>query len=414
MWIPKLSDFISVSEGGAGSLDVSALVALSKRAEIIETGLNDTADVMRRQIYDLQWSGAASRAATDRADHEYQDLRRVADAYGRLAEYSTNAYNEMSYSAAYLTSTTLQLLADGFTVDEDWKVQAAQGGDAERAANDTVSLQAQAKAIGMSMEKWGPLIKAVVQELRQFAPETSARFTVDPVEISLIKSRTAGAGPASLHEELLAKYNVTADPNGTVLYPDPDSARGKALALLGVEPKRITASEAAMLDQLDNHGLAAAALLEYGASEEGKTIFENEPRAGGVGDGHADAFRHAYWNALMAKEMGQDWAKNFATAHERIDDPNATHASSEAMDLHNNEIGRRIQAENPNASAAELKELVRKAVLDGRTVVLGPDGKLVYSDQVKMGDTGVAVDPPAKGGNNPEGGGSEPEQGTYN
>lgn len=30
-----------------------------------------------------------------------------------------------------------------------------------------------------------------------------------------------------------------------------------------------------------------------------------------------DAFRHAYWNALMAKNIGQLLAEQFATAHEQ-------------------------------------------------------------------------------------------------
>ncbi|MEV2224031.1 hypothetical protein AB0E01_29705 [Nocardia vinacea] len=415
MWIPRLADFISISGGGSPSLDVSALKTLSERAEGIEKGLGDTADAMRRQIYDLEWSGAASRAATDRADREYQDVRKVADAYGRLGELSSNAYNDMSYPAAYLTSTTLQLMADGFTVDQDWTVHAPEGGDTERATNDTASLQAQAKEIGSAMEKWAPQISGVVQDLRLFAPAASAsRFTIDPAEVTEIKGRPAGSGPASLHEQLLAKYNVTPDPDGTIMYPaDPDSALGKALASLGIESKRVTVGEAVMLDQLDTHGVIAAAMIEYGASEEAKTIFEDQPRAGGVGDGHADAFRHAYWNALLSKEFGQDWAEDFTTAHERIDGE-TSHASAEAMDLHNNEVGRRIQAEHPNASPAELKDLVKQAVLDGKMVVVGPDGQLMYSNQVEMGKTGVTDnEPAAKGGHDPAVRGGEPKNGTY-
>lgn len=54
------------------------------------------------------------------------------------------------------------------------------------------------------------------------------------------------------------------------------------------------------------------------------------------------------------------------------------------MDLHNNEVGRRIAAENPDASREELRNLVEQAVRDGEMVVVGTDGRLDHSDQ---GDT---------------------------
>ncbi|MGY2125615.1 DUF6973 domain-containing protein [Nocardia gipuzkoensis] len=416
MWIPKLADLISISAGTESrSLDVSALKALGERAENVEKGLNATADAMRRQIQALEWSGAASRAATDRADQEYQDVRRIADAHSRLGELTIGAYNDMSYAVSFLTSTALLLMSEGFTVDQDWTVHAPDGGDKDRATNDTVSLQAQAKHIGSSMETWAPQITQVIRDIRLLAPPSAAdRFATDPAEVAEIKGRPAGAGPATLHERLLAKYNVTPDPDGTVMFPtDPDSALGKALAAAGFEPRRVTASEARMLSELDLHGVLAFSMIEQAASEEGKTIFEDKPRAGGVGDGHADAFRHAYWNTLLSREFGQDWANAYTTAHERIDGP-TSHASAEAMDLHNNEVGRRIQADHPNASPTELKELVKKAVESGQLVVVGPDGQLKYSNQVPFGDTGITdKEPPARGGHDPEVTRGEPKNGTY-
>lgn len=84
------------------------------------------------------------------------------------------------------------------------------------------------------------------------------------------------------------------------------------------------------------------------------------------------------------------------------------------MDLHNNEVGRRIQAEHPNASPTELKELVKKAVENGQLVVVGPDGQLKYSNQVPFGDTGITdKEPPARGGHDPEVTRGEPKNGTY-
>ena len=64
-------------------------------------------------------------------------------------------------------------------------------------------------------------------------------------------------------------------------------------------------------------------------------------------DNQTDAFRHAYANALMTQKFGEEWTRKFATAHEGREN---NYASSEAMDLYNNEIGRQIAVDNPNAS----------------------------------------------------------------
>ncbi len=79
----------------------------------------------------------------------------------------------------------------------------------------------------------------------------------------------------------------------------------------------------------------------------------------GEHNGEGDAFRHAYWNALMTKRIGADIAGAFATAHET----GSTNPEAEQMmDLHNNEIGRRIALENPEATDAELSRLVLRAL----------------------------------------------------
>lgn len=71
-------------------------------------------------------------------------------------------------------------------------------------------------------------------------------------------------------------------------------------------------------------------------------------------NGRGDAFRHCYWNALMAKHEGDALAKEFADAHEEnTDQP----ADEKKMDLHNNSVGRDIAAKNPGADDNKLAEL---------------------------------------------------------
>jgi len=109
-------------------------------------------------------------------------------------------------------------------------------------------------------------------------------------------------------------------------------------------------------------------------------------------DGHRDAFRHAYWNARLTKDFGETWAQAFTTAHEGVPGNPGTR---EAMDLYNNEVGRKIAVENPHASDKQLAELVQKAVSDGKMVVVDGAGNLAWSDQVAYGQHGVATDRPA-------------------
>ena len=78
--------------------------------------------------------------------------------------------------------------------------------------------------------------------------------------------------------------------------------------------------------------------------------------------GRQDAFRHAYWNAVMRAEISLTWATNWANAHE-----SETPASNDKqMDLSNNATGRRL----PGSSRSALETATRNAVLNGGLVCL--------------------------------------------
>ncbi|MEU0514912.1 hypothetical protein [Amycolatopsis sp. NPDC006125] len=100
----------------------------------------------------------------------------------------------------------------------------------------------------------------------------------------------------------------------------------------------------------------------------------------GTGDNHRDAFRHAYWNALMAREFGENSAEQVGTAHERRPDdpvdgqPPLFAERQEAMDLYNNEIGRRIATElGPQATDADVRAVIEQAIRGGKLVVFNQD-----------------------------------------
>ncbi|MFC6860607.1 DUF6973 domain-containing protein [Zunongwangia atlantica] len=86
-------------------------------------------------------------------------------------------------------------------------------------------------------------------------------------------------------------------------------------------------------------------------------------------DNRENAFRHAYWNFLIAEKVFQKnnsveesiiWAKKITDLHERMA-PNK--ALARAMDLHNNDVGRNIFSNNPKENAVErLQDLMISAV----------------------------------------------------
>jgi len=141
---------------------------------------------------------------------------------------------------------------------------------------------------------------------------------------------------------------VRDDPGGSVEWEPPWPAS------LTTEPRSITATEA----ELDRLGLLALRDFRDMADDSFETAdarFDTVDRK----DDHNDAFRHTYWNALMARRFGEDWAEAYTDAHEGVRDNTA---AREVMDLYNNSVGRRLATENPDADAAELADLVEQAV----------------------------------------------------
>lgn len=195
----------------------------------------------------------------------------------------------------------------------------------------------------------------------------------------------AGAGRPSL-DDILRRYQTAIDPEGVVEWP-----RHWPATWLTDQRQTVTETEADMLDDL---GLLAVQDFKgiyddsFGTADD---RYPSEDR----NDDHNDAFRHTYWNALMARRFGQYWAESYGTAHEGLE---GNAAVREAMDLYNNEVGRRIAEANPDADEDELADLVQQAVEDGEVLVIDANGNLAWSDHVDPQDTGDASQlPPAEG-----------------
>ncbi|WP_406275077.1 hypothetical protein OH799_02395 [Nocardia sp. NBC_00881] len=141
---------------------------------------------------------------------------------------------------------------------------------------------------------------------------------------------------------------------------------------------------------------------EQAGLDQYKGLANEDLRGKADADGHGDAFRHAYWNARMTQEFGDDWTKAYTTAHEKT---GGNPPAREAMDLFNNEKGREIGRDNSDASPEELKAKIGAAIRDGKMVVLdtptnGTNPQIAWSNGVRPGHTdiqpGVGIPLPGK------------------
>lgn len=194
--------------------------------------------------------------------------------------------------------------------------------------------------------------------------------------------------------DILATYQVADDEMVDWEPPWPASIATKS--------ERLTRTEAQLLDLLSLAKMWDFRNIKDDAITEAERRFspEREPTQEEANDGHLDAFRHAYWNALLARKFGPDFARKFTNAHEGVTENGrpVNPADREAMDLYNNEVGRRIAAEHPDASSEELADLIEQAVERGDMVVIDRNGTMAYSDQVRVGEHGQAKYPPHGGG----------------
>jgi len=96
----------------------------------------------------------------------------------------------------------------------------------------------------------------------------------------------------------------------------------------------------------------------------------------GIEDGKADAFRHAYWNALGTAEFGSDLMKAFADAHEWGETGLAV-----TMDFHNNHKGRIIGGNyNDFTSDSVISTAILQSVYTGNLKYINNAGQLVRTN----------------------------------
>lgn len=128
-------------------------------------------------------------------------------------------------------------------------------------------------------------------------------------------------------------------------------------------------------------------LLCVAYPKEALTIQSNSTKAststsdiyGSNGNGDVtDAYRHGYWNALSARDVGKTVAEEFATAHEDVSNEELNNVYNgfygwehRSMDLHNIEVGRNVVNWNDwFTSDSTMSSRIREQISKGNMVIL--------------------------------------------
>jgi hypothetical protein len=193
----------------------------------------------------------------------------------------------------------------------------------------------------------------------------AARLTIDSWKTD--KDTPATHDPGSLPTaDDLAPYHMDDDPGGV---------QGYAPYGAGSYAQSVTEQERGMLQGLSAFALLAARDISQNALTEAASLYP-----GTVHNGTGDAFRHAYWNAMLSARFGQSWTKCFTTAHEGGVDGDELLRLEETMDLYNNQVGRQIAFAHPNATEAELQAYIQDAISRGSLLVVDlsdPNGPIL-------------------------------------
>lgn len=316
------------------------------------------------------WRGDAADAMRGKGDEARGSLSKVAAALEKGAVASTQIAQTLSFAKTAAVDAIAAAEAGRFIVAEDGSVGFDRTFLLWTMAEHDLNQQLAAMVLRQAAKQYQDGIQSALRAAADAAE--SARNALDQAfaEVPI--------PPAAELESILNRYQAQADPDGMVTWPNEG-----LLGFLGEaadKAKPVTVAEAEMLDQLSMGDKIRFYRMMVEAEDTAKDMYPGDVHQ----DDQTDAFRHVYWNALMTQEFGPEWTQEYASKHEGRPD-NA--AVREAMDLHNNEIGRNIAVQNPDASPEELRELARQAVEKGDAVVINQDRTLSWSNQVPIGQT---------------------------
>ena len=373
-----------------------AAIQMTACADILEAEANSAeGKISRSSDY---FKGAAGDAARTRGRSDRSELTATADILAQMATKTAALTESIGASIADIKAGIADAEASRWDlfVEDDGEVRSYKS-NAETSSDYWPMGAAAVLAKEVETARLASMIKnalANVQRDDQEGAEQLVRFLEllpDSVKYGVAKSAETG-NPAL--DDILKNYQTNVSSESAELWPT-----GLTLELIRLKypetnpsmltPEEITAVEALLLTQ----GPEAVGKHFSIASEATDTAAATFPAS--TADGQGDAFRHAYWNAMMTQQFGEEWTTAYATAHEKSA---GNVPAREAMDLYNNEQGRRIALANPDAGPAELQQLIKNEIANGGLVVLETSKdaagnpqtpKLAFSN-IPEGNIGVA------------------------
>ncbi|MEV7973333.1 hypothetical protein [Cellulomonas sp. NPDC089187] len=263
--------------------------------------------------------------------------------------------------------------------------------DFSAATDDAQALNRQALTGGIQPSAF--IARASTIMARQSSAHMQYRAVMAQVAAQVAVSTAALPSTATT----ISTTAVREDPNDRILYEYQVESDGATvpLTLTGfnawlvenfggdLSQVKVTPHELEMIRALSPYRLYMFNQLKEDAFAEADKRYPSSSQ----NDNHNDAFRHAYWNALMASHFGEGWAAEYGTSHEALQ---GNQGQREAMDLYNNEVGRSLAgvSSSPYRSVdVSLADRVAEAVENGDLLVIDARGDLRWSNEVLQGET---------------------------
>ena len=140
-----------------------------------------------------------------------------------------------------------------------------------------------------------------------------------------------------------------------------------------LSPKEIEVLQQYDFDQTD---LSIMQFLMVGSESAARKYYDKMDGDPRLYQDPGDAYRHAYWSASMTLIFGEQFARDFTTAHETQFPTDPDPRENSFMDMYNNETGIHIALSNPDTNLDDLEILVYQALREGKLVVW--DGNDIY------------------------------------
>ncbi|WP_216915007.1 DUF6973 domain-containing protein [Nocardia noduli] len=318
------------------------------------------------------WRGAAGDAMRVKSEEAKTSLSKVVEAFGHAATSTSSIVHLLGFAKSAAVNAIQAAEDERYTVAEDGTVSYATEVIAWLAGGEGKSLEVAKAALDQGQRQHEAAIKSALQAAGDAAASAGEAIIKVFADVPI--------PPNAELENILNSYQVNKDQQGMTTWPSDDFMKWINRVKPGedIQVKEVTVSEAAMLNKLSAWEQYRVYMISEEASSRAEQLFPSADN--NYQDNHADAFRHAYWNAMLTEEFGEEWTKEYTTKHEGREDNRSTR---EAMDLYNNELGRRIATENPGGS---MSQKIIDAFNNGDGVLIDKDGNLARPKEVRFGE----------------------------